>query len=192
MGDRPGLALTRVDLAERCSTATARATATARSSSQRRDPPRPGEMGARCVVDRALALRLEAQGLSGVDVTTSIDEVVEAFEAERPDLRAHAAPDGTVAILFSDIEDSTVLTERLGDERWLEVLRSHNAIFREELARHEGFEVKSQGDGFMLAFPEPCRASSARSTCSAPSPSASTTRRETSPCGSAWAFTPAR
>ena len=38
-------------------------------------------------------------------------------------MRAHAAPDGTVAILFSDIEDSTILTERLGDERWLEVLR---------------------------------------------------------------------
>ena len=56
-------------------------------------------------------------------MTTSIDDVVAALESERPDLRAHAAPDGTVAILFSDIEDSTVITERLGDERWLEVLR---------------------------------------------------------------------
>ena len=73
-------------------------------------------------------------------------------------MRAHAAPDGTVAILFSDIEDSTVLTERLGDERWLEVLREHNAIFREQISRHEGYEVKSQGDGFMLAFPDPCEA----------------------------------
>ena len=91
-------------------------------------------------------------------MTTSIDDVVSALEAERPDLRAHAAPDGTVAILFSDIEDSTVLTERLGDERWLEVLREHNAIFREQIARHDGYEVKSQGDGFMLAFPDPCEA----------------------------------
>ena len=73
-------------------------------------------------------------------------------------MRAHAAPDGTVAILFSDIEDSTVLTEKLGDERWLEVLREHNAIFREQISRHDGYEVKSQGDGFMLAFPDPCEA----------------------------------
>jgi class 3 adenylate cyclase len=73
-------------------------------------------------------------------------------------MRAHAAPDGTVAILFSDIEDSTVLTERLGDEQWLEVLREHNSIFRNQIARHEGYEVKSQGDGFMLAFPDPCEA----------------------------------
>ena len=70
-------------------------------------------------------------------------------------MRAHAAPDGTVAILFSDIEDSTILTERLGDERWLQLLRQHNAIFREQIARHEGYEVKSQGDGFMLAFTDP-------------------------------------
>jgi class 3 adenylate cyclase len=116
------------------------------------------QMGARWIVDRALRDRLEAQGLTGVDVTTSIDEMVSELEHERPDMRAHAAPDGTVAILFSDIEDSTVLTERLGDERWLQVLREHNAIFREQVARHGGYEVKSQGDGFMLAFPDPCEA----------------------------------
>ena len=116
------------------------------------------EMGARWIVDRALRDRLDAQGLTGVDVTTSIDEMVSALEEERPDMRAHAAPDGTVAILFSDIEDSTVLTEKLGDEDWLRVLREHNSIFREQISRHEGYEVKSQGDGFMLAFPDPCEA----------------------------------
>jgi class 3 adenylate cyclase len=116
------------------------------------------EMGARWIVDRALRDRLDAQGLTGVDVTTSIDEMVSALEEERPDMRAHAAPDGTVAILFSDIEDSTVLTEKLGDEQWLQVLREHNAIFREQISRHDGYEVKSQGDGFMLAFPDPCEA----------------------------------
>src|SRR5262249_62109818 len=65
---------------------------------------------------------------------------------------------GTVAILISGIEDASVLTERLGGERWLQVLREHNAIFREQVARHDGYEVKSQGDGFMLAFPDPCEA----------------------------------
>src|SRR5512139_1078856 len=68
------------------------------------------EMGARWIVERALRGRLEAQGLTGIDVTTSIDEMVSELEHERPDMRAHAAPDGTVAILFSDIEDSTILT----------------------------------------------------------------------------------
>ena len=129
-----------------------------RSSCSPRPSPPPARSGARWIADQALELRLEAQGLAGVDITTSIDDVVSALESEQPDLRAHAAPDGTVAILFSDIEDSTVLTERLGDERWLEVLREHNRVFREQIARHGGYEVKSQGDGFMLAFPDPCEA----------------------------------
>ena len=156
MGDRPGMALCRLALAElllargddrdRALELLTEVLGTAR------------EMQTRWIVDRALRNRLEAQGLTGVDVTTSIDEMVSALEEEKPDMRAHAAPDGTVAILFSDIEDSTVLTERLGDERWLEVLRRHNTIFREQIARHDGYEVKSQGDGFMLAFPDPCEA----------------------------------
>jgi class 3 adenylate cyclase len=54
--------------------------------------------------------------------------------------------------MFSDIEDSTVLTERLGDTRWLELLRRHNSVIRRHIAGHGGFEVKSQGDGFMVAF----------------------------------------
>ncbi len=116
------------------------------------------EMGMRSLTEGALALKLEAQGLAGVDATTSIDEVIAAVESERPDIRAHAAPDGTVTILFSDIEDSTVLTERLGDERWLALLRAHNTIFRRSLGAHDGYEVKNQGDGFMLVFPSPAAA----------------------------------
>jgi class 3 adenylate cyclase len=116
------------------------------------------EMGMTLVIERALALRLQAQGLAAVDVTTSIDTVISAVESERPDIRSFAAPDGTVTILFSDIENSTLITERLGDERWLEVLRAHNAVFRDHLRAHDGYEVKNQGDGFMLVFPDPRRA----------------------------------
>jgi eukaryotic-like serine/threonine-protein kinase len=73
-------------------------------------------------------------------------------------LRPAAAPDGTVTILFSDIEASTQLNERLGDVRWLELLRAHHAIVREQVHQHGGFEVKAQGDGFMIAFPSARRA----------------------------------
>jgi class 3 adenylate cyclase len=116
------------------------------------------DMGMGKLVERALALRLEAQGLGAIDVTTSIDTVISAVASERPDIRSHAAPDGTVTILFSDIEDSTLMTERLGDERWIEVLRAHNSIFRDRLRAHHGYEVKNQGDGFMLVFADPCKA----------------------------------
>jgi class 3 adenylate cyclase len=81
-----------------------------------------------------------------------IDDVAESVEADRPDLSRVAAPDGTVTIMFSDIEGSTVLAEQLGDERWLKLLHRHNAVIRRQLAANSGFEVKSQGDGFMVAF----------------------------------------
>jgi class 3 adenylate cyclase len=79
-------------------------------------------------------------------------------EVPRLDLGPATAPDGTVTILFSDIEDSTGLNARLGDVRWLELLRRHHAIVRREVGRHGGFEVKAQGDGFMIALPSARRA----------------------------------
>jgi len=60
--------------------------------------------------------------------------------------------------MFSDIEGSTAMNERLGDKRWMDLLREHNAIVREHVKAHGGFEVKSEGDGFMLAFQSARRA----------------------------------
>ncbi len=109
-------------------------------------------LGMSGVVQRALALKVQLQGISSRDVRTSIGAVASSVGAERPDLRTHAAPDGTVTLLFTDIEGSTALNERLGDQRWMDVLRVHNAIVRGGIAAHGGYEVKSQGDGFMIAF----------------------------------------
>jgi class 3 adenylate cyclase len=89
---------------------------------------------------------------------TSVDEMASTVAAERPSLRPAAAPDGTVTILFTDIEGSTGLNERLGDVRWLELLRIHNRLVRNQVQAFQGFEVKSQGDGFMIAFPSARRA----------------------------------
>jgi len=158
MGYRPFIAINRVELArllleggrrERRDEAL-RLLAEALATAQ--------ELGMVDLTRQALAARLEAQGLSSLDTTTSIDFMIEAVASERPDIAAHAAPDGKLTILFSDIEDSTLTTERLGDERWLEVLRGHNAIFRRLVAEHGGTEVKNQGDGFMLVFPDSARA----------------------------------
>jgi class 3 adenylate cyclase len=110
-------------------------------------------LGMKPLVERILALKLEDQGISAVtDIYSSIDQVAKAVQSEHPDLRKQAAPDGTVTIMFSDIEGSTAMADRLGDKRFMEVLREHNAIIREQIKSHGGFEVKSEGDGFMVAF----------------------------------------
>ncbi|MCA1840959.1 MAG: adenylate/guanylate cyclase domain-containing protein [Actinomycetota bacterium] len=88
----------------------------------------------------------------GVQLTTNLDTIAEEVGREQRDLSHIAAPNGTVTILFTDIERSTELTESLGDKLWMEVLREHDEIVRDHAARNEGFIVKSQGDGFMIAF----------------------------------------
>ena len=80
-----------------------------------------------------------------------MDALAFSVGADRTDFLAQAAPDGTVTLLFTDIEGSTAITERLGDIRWLELLRMHNSLVREQAEEHGCYEVKSQGDGFMFA-----------------------------------------
>ncbi len=116
------------------------------------------ELGMKALLETALALKLQAQGIDISSPQTSIDAVAASVYADKPDLRPHAAPDGTVTIMFSDIEGSTAINERLGDQRWLELLHEHNAIVRKQVKSHGGFEVKSEGDGFMLAFQSARRA----------------------------------
>ena len=85
-------------------------------------------------------------------VDGSLESVAEAVTEERPDLSRDTMPDGTVTILFTDIEDSTLMIERLGDIRAQDVIRAHNDIVRSQVAACGGHEVKSQGDSFMVSF----------------------------------------
>jgi class 3 adenylate cyclase len=61
-------------------------------------------------------------------------------------------------VLFTDVEGSTALTQRLGDAKAREVLREHERIVREALRSHGGAEVKTMGDGFMASFSSATRA----------------------------------
>lgn len=62
------------------------------------------------------------------------------------------------AVLFTDIVDSTVKADELGDRRWSELLDAHDAFSRRQLARHGGTWVKSTGDGILATFDGPARA----------------------------------
>src|SRR5690606_10915242 len=61
-------------------------------------------------------------------------------------------PSGTVTFLFSDIEGSTSLLKRLGDERYADLLTVHRQLMREAFARHGGQEIDTQGDAFFFSF----------------------------------------
>jgi predicted ATPase len=60
-------------------------------------------------------------------------------------------PDGTVTLLFTDIEGSTRLLHELGDS-YADVLAEHRRALRDAFSRHGGVEVDTQGDAFFYAF----------------------------------------
>jgi class 3 adenylate cyclase len=115
------------------------------------------ELGLKGWLDRCIETKLAAQGIDSgsKSPTSSIDVLVASLGQRKPDLGPHGAPDGTVTLLFSDMQGFTEMTERLGDLRAREVIRDHNRIVREQLAVHGGHEVEIQGDAFLLAFADP-------------------------------------
>jgi adenylate cyclase len=110
---------------------------------------RPAARAVRAVV--GTALRMRDEGLSGV-VKSSIEGLAKWSKEDETAIARLAGDDGRVAILFSDIENSTVLNDQLGDAEWVKLLASHNRLVEAAVAAHGGTIIKSQGDGFMIAF----------------------------------------
>jgi adenylate cyclase len=87
----------------------------------------------------------------GAVVRNSIEDLAGWAQVERPDL-ARLTADGSVVIVFSDIEGSTECNERMGDRAWVKLLDRHNHLVQKCVESHGGHVVKNQGDGFMIAF----------------------------------------
>jgi class 3 adenylate cyclase len=107
-----------------------------------------GREAVRTVWQTANIMRKEGFGAA---VRSSIEDLADWAEVERPDL-ARVTPDGRVVILFSDIEESTALNERIGDRAFVKLISSHDKLVHSLVQRRSGHVVKSQGDGFMIAF----------------------------------------
>ena len=70
--------------------------------------------------------------------------------------RSGAAPRRRLlTVLFTDICDGTARAAEIGDARWNDLIAAHNAIVRRELAREDGREIKTTGDGFLAVFEGP-------------------------------------
>jgi class 3 adenylate cyclase len=128
----------------------------------RRQVPIPDLSVARALASRIPDARLAllegtslARYLGDVEaVLTAIDDFLGDDEKATP----AAALAGLVTILFTDMEGSTTLTQRLGDAKAQEVLRAHNSIVRDALKACGGSEIKHTGDGIMASFPSASRA----------------------------------
>ena len=110
-------------------------------------------------LDGALLAKLNRRGVA---VTPSLKNSVRTLVKEMEPPRIQAGPgaqsptnpesESTATIMFTDIVGSTDMMGRLGDRQGRLVFSRHDRIIRQIAAAHNGLEVKSMGDGFMLAF----------------------------------------
>jgi predicted ATPase/class 3 adenylate cyclase len=69
-----------------------------------------------------------------------------------------APPEGIVTLLFTDIEGSSSLQQRLGQSCWEAVLKDHHRLLRQAFESLGGHEINTTGDGFVAVFAVPSRA----------------------------------
>jgi class 3 adenylate cyclase len=117
-------------------------------------PVMPGMRGEPAPVPRAPGTNPRSAGAAGMGAPGT---AASSGSADREGARAEGPPrpraaGGTVTVVVTDICGSTGLATKLGDQRWLGVLQTHNALVREQIHRHHGTEVKAQGDGFLITF----------------------------------------
>jgi class 3 adenylate cyclase len=60
-------------------------------------------------------------------------------------------PAGTVTVLFTDIEGSTRLLQRVGD-RYAAFLAEHNMMLQTAFQTYDGYGVRTEGDSFFVVF----------------------------------------
>jgi len=89
------------------------------------------------------------------DCSALVDELEEFLTGAPP---ATETPLVLLTVVFTDIVGSTTRAAELGDVRWRDLLASHHREIRRLIARFEGREIDTAGDGFFATFPGPARA----------------------------------
>ena len=118
-----------------------------------------------CLVDApdpeaAKRVHREAHGMIPLDIIEVEEDLVEGFLGPAPQFPIGDAYEASAfrTILFTDIVGSTALTQRLGDEAAMTLLRRHDEAVRDALREWGGREIKHTGDGIMASFLSASRA----------------------------------
>jgi class 3 adenylate cyclase len=81
----------------------------------------------------------------------SLDKLVSSLNGSEGDF-ADGISAGTVTVMFTDIEDSTAISQESGDQKWTQIVQNHFATLDQVIKRHRGNVIKRLGDGTMTVF----------------------------------------
>jgi class 3 adenylate cyclase len=89
------------------------------------------------------------------DSEAVVAEIEDLLTGERPNAPGHRQ---LLTVMFTDVVGSTTSAAQFGDDRWRDVLETHDRLMRAELRRHGGTEIDTAGDGFLSTFTTPSAA----------------------------------
>jgi class 3 adenylate cyclase len=122
-------------------------------------PIPPEGLGEIAYVARGTRFTAPAHSEDGKPHPTHSMVVIERIMGHIFYVREPAEPDRVLAtVLFTDIVGSTERAAALGDHRWRDLLERHHSVVRRELARFQGREIDTAGDGFFAIFDKPAQA----------------------------------
>jgi adenylate cyclase len=100
---------------------------------------------------------------------SALRAITDFLDEDNPATGETTLPSGTAIILFTDIADSTALTERLGDDAFRAKSRDLDGALRNIIHEHEGtpIEGKLLGDGVLATFTSARQAITCAATCHA-------------------------
>jgi pimeloyl-ACP methyl ester carboxylesterase len=125
----------------------------------RKHDPLPIAEG-RYVAERIPGARfVELEGTDHIPWSTGADELIDEIEEFLTGVRRVPEPDRVLTtVLFVDIVGSTDEAARLGDRNWRDLLERYYAVARRQIARFNGREIRTAGDGMFASFDGPARA----------------------------------
>jgi class 3 adenylate cyclase len=109
------------------------------------------------LVSRIPDARLVTINGTWADDVDGLVQRIAAFVYEGEDAPRIAPPQqhmasGVRTVLFTDVVDHTAMMRRLGDTQGRAVLRELERMTRDAIKRHDGVEIKTDGDSFMVSF----------------------------------------
>lgn len=124
-------------------------------------PSAPGHIRMENQTTRLLTLVIESRSWRSEATTAHETTTMQAFRDLLPEQVIHPGEEVSidhVTLLFSDLEGSTALYERIGDGPAYRMVRRHFAYLAETVRSFDGALVKTIGDAVMAAFADPAQA----------------------------------
>lgn len=92
--------------------------------------------------------RPSAQRAAGLGIV----RVAESVAAQWSSISSTAAPEGTVTVVFSEIDGFSALVDQIGEHEAVEVLRRHNEIADDLTRRYGGWRIAAEDEAMLVAF----------------------------------------